>query len=108
MHAFFRSWMALLVWTVGVGVGAAPHASADETAAAVQALQARILNDPSLARQVHSLIDDPQVREILADPAIAAALERGDFAPLLADPKIRRLADHPAMQSLTRDVVPPK
>jgi len=72
----------------------------------VQALQQRMLADPQLADAVHALSDNPQVQAILADPALAAALSRGDVATLLADPKIKRLADDPAVQSVTRQVAP--
>ena len=43
-------------------------------------------------------------QRMLADPAIAAALASGDMAALLTNPKLRRLADDPAVQHLTREV----
>jgi len=46
------------------------------------------------------------VQAILDDPALAAALARGDMATLLADPKIKQLADDPAVQNVTRQVAP--
>jgi hypothetical protein len=74
------------------------------TAAAVQSLQQRILADPRLAANVEALREDAQVRAILADPAIAAAIARGDVGALLAHPGIRRLADDPAVQDVTRQI----
>jgi hypothetical protein len=69
-----------------------------------EAVQQRMLNDPEVMRGVEKLRDDPAVQAILSDPAIADALERGDLSALLADPKIRRLAEDPTVQSITRQV----
>jgi len=80
-------------------------AAAQGGGAAVGALQKQILSDPELAGQIHTLVDDPAIREILSDPAVADALNRGDYGALMANPKIHRLADDPAMKSLTRDVL---
>jgi hypothetical protein len=103
--------LALPALAIGLGIGTAAAQSAGEretTSAAVQALQNQILADPQLAGQVHSLSDNPLVREALADPAVADALNRGDFGALLTNPKIQRLAEDPDVQSLTREVAPPR
>ena len=98
-----------LALALGIGPAAAQSAGERETtSAAVQALQNQILADPQLAGQVHSLSDNPLVREALADPAVADALNRGDFGALLTNPKIQRLTEDPAMQNLTREVAPPR
>ena len=68
----------------------------------VQAMQQRILADPEMSSAVQALRDDPAVQAILNDPEITKALARGDMAALLNDPKIRDLADDPAVQGLTR------
>ena len=73
--------------------------------AAVEAVQNQILADPQLAGRVQALGNDPLLREVLADPDVADALNRGDFAALLANPKVRSLADDPAMRNLTRDII---
>ena len=70
----------------------------------VQSLQARIQSDPQTMAAVQALRDNPQVQDVLADPAIAEALSRGDIAALLANPKIKRLADDPAVQQVTGQV----
>lgn len=79
--------------------------AAAQGAAAVGALQKQILSDPELAGQIHALVDDPAIREILSDPAVADALNRGDYGALMANPKIHQLADDPAMKSVTNDVL---
>jgi hypothetical protein len=86
---------------------ASSQEAAGTNAAAVaqrDALQQRMLSDPEILRNVEGLRDDPTMRAVLADPALAAALERGDLSALMADPKIRRLAEHPAVQDITRQV----
>jgi hypothetical protein len=70
----------------------------------VQSLQERIQSDPQTMAAVQALRDNPQVQDVLADPAIAEALSHGDIAALLANPKIKRLADDPAVQQVTGQV----
>jgi hypothetical protein len=87
--------------------GLAPAAVAGDTAngaaaESVQAMQQRILADPEMSSAVQALRDDPAVQAILNDPEITKALARGDMAALLNDPKVRDLADDPAVQGLTR------
>ena len=74
------------------------------SAGVVQSLQERIQSDPQTMAAVQALRDNPQVQDVLADPAIAEALSRGDIAALLANPKIKRLADDPAVQQVTGQV----
>ena len=73
--------------------------------AAIGALQKQILDDPQLAGEIHSMVDNPAIREVLSDPAVADALNRGDYGALMGNPKIQQLADDPAMKSLTREVL---
>lgn len=102
-----RLFFVLLTLTLTFAIGSATAEGGDQgNAATVESLQKRILADPQLSERVHALRDDPQVREILSDPAISEALNKGDFGALLANPKIQRLADNPAVQTLTRDVAP--
>ena len=81
--------------------GASPDGVSADT---LQSLQARIQADPQVMSAVRALNDNPQVQDVLADPAIAAALSRGDLAALLANPKIKRLAEDPAVRDVTRQV----
>lgn len=74
---------------------------------AVQALQQRIMSDPRLAGRVEALRDNPNVQDVLADPALLDAINRGDLGALMANPKIQRLAEDPAVQDLTGELAPP-
>lgn len=94
-----RLGIALIASMLGVA-----GAAAQNTDAAVQALQNRMLSDPQVAGRIHSLSDDPDVRDVLDDPEIADALQRGDYGALLNHPKIQRLAEDPDVQSITRDI----
>jgi hypothetical protein len=105
----FRRMMWILAAAYVSGFGLMVHAQesagpAAPSADAPQSLQARIQDDPQVMSAVKALSDNPQVQDILGDPAIAAALSRGDLAALLANPKIKRLAEDPAVQDITRQV----
>lgn len=97
-------WLQRLgIALVAFGLGVA-SAAAQDTDAAVQALQNRMLSDPQVAGRIHSLSEDPDVREVLADPEIADALNRGDYGALLSNPMIQKLAEDPDVQGITRDI----
>lgn len=70
------------------------------SAGVVQGLQGTLLADPASREQVLSMQDDPLVQQILRDPESMRALESGDLGRLLADPKIRALAEHPTVKGL--------
>lgn len=110
MPTSIRSIAALLMLLpITASSAAAQRTAADGAAAAsVEAIQERILADPQLVNRVHALSDNPRLREVLADPSVADALNRGDFGALLANPKVHGLADDPAIQGLTREIIPPE
>jgi hypothetical protein len=81
---------------------AAPAGASSE----VEAIQQRIANDPQAMQAVRSLQDNPNVQEILADPALMSALQSGNLQALLANPKLARLAADPEVQAILRQLNP--
>lgn len=57
----------------------------------MQQLQTRLAQDPAAIQSIMSLQSDPQIQAILSDPAIMKAIQDGDYASLLGNPKIRAL-----------------
>jgi hypothetical protein len=68
----------------------------------VEALQERMEARPDVADEIRGLQSDPQFQDVLSDPDIRKALESGDTAALLANPKINNLTNHPAVQDITK------
>ena len=97
------SVLSVLVLAAAGGIARAGD-SAQATTDTLQSLQGRIQSDPQLMSAVQSLSDNPEMQDVLADPAIAAALSQGDVAALLANPKIKHLAEDPAVQKITRQL----
>ncbi len=67
---------------------------------AVLALQAAMIADPATRERILALQDDPLVAEILADEATMNAIRAGDLGALLANPKLRALAEHPTVRGI--------
>jgi hypothetical protein len=68
----------------------------------IEVLQERMEARPDLVGAIHQLQSDPEFQDVLGDPEIRKALESGDTAALLANPKINNLTKHPAVQDLTK------
>jgi len=81
------------------GVPAAPQVKEENR---VEALQERIEARPEVADEVRQLQSDPEFQDVLNDPEIRKALEAGDTATLLANPKINNLTNHPAVRDIRK------
>jgi hypothetical protein len=86
----------------GQGYAGAPSAPQQNEANPVGALQERMEARLDVMDAVRQLQSDPAFQDILGDPEIRKALESGDMAALLANPKINDLTSHPAVQDITR------
>jgi hypothetical protein len=98
---------------LALGIMLVPHAGAAQNDAAastapqadqVEALQDRIRAQPEMMDEVRALQSDAEFQDVLTDPEIAAALESGNFAALLANPKINNLMNHPTVQDITKNL----
>ena len=74
------------------------------SAAQVNAMSSRLLSDPAVLTLIQSLGTDPQVRNVLNDPEVRAALSRGDYESLMNNAKIMKLLDHKTIQAIGRKV----
>ncbi|MFW6147325.1 MAG: hypothetical protein ACOC6B_02925 [Thermodesulfobacteriota bacterium] len=68
----------------------------------IKALQQLLTGDPEIVQMIMSLLNDPAIQEILADPSIIGAVNKGDIEALSANPKFMKLLDHPVIQEMTR------
>ena len=94
----------LLIPVVGAGQGysGVPATPQQKEADQVEALQEHMEAQPEVMDTIRRLQSDPQFQDILNDPEIVKALESGDNAALLANPKINNLMNHPAVQDITK------
>lgn len=81
-----------------------PAKAPDELADQISATQQRMLNDPAILGHILSLQDDPAFREVLDDPATLAAVQAGDIAALLGNPKFLKLLDSPRLHDIEKKV----
>jgi len=70
----------------------------------IQALQQSMMANPEIMKIILSLQNDPVFQEVMKDPSIIEALNTGDFAALLSNPKFMNLLKSPAVQDIGRKV----
>jgi hypothetical protein len=90
-----------------VETGTPPHLDAGGSAqaassAAAESVQRSLGANPAAMDRVLSLQDDPNVRAILADPALMQAIQSNDLETLGRDPRIRALLENPTVQEVGR------
>jgi hypothetical protein len=66
----------------------------------IQQRQARLAQDPAAMQSIMSLQSDPQIQAVLNDPAIAKAIQEGDYASLLGNAKIQALESNEHLKQL--------
>ena len=81
------------------------ESSGSSLSSEAQALQQLMMTDEQLLNNILSLQSDPEVQEILNDPAIVRAVNSGNIDALLSNPKFMQLLGNPRIQAITRDVV---
>ena len=74
----------------------------DALAHEIQQLQTSIAKDPAAVQSIMSLQSDPQIQAVLNDPAIAKAIQDGDYASLMGNPKIQALENDEHLKQVVR------
>lgn len=89
--------------------GSAPIAVAPSNNAALASqalqLQAQIAADPADMQAILGLQNDPQILAILSDPQIVQAIERGDYAGLINNPKIQALENNAHLKQVLQQLL---
>ena len=68
----------------------------------IKNLQKSIIIDGEIMNMILSLMNDPQIQEVLQDPDIMNALNSGDIASLLSNPKFKNLLNNPRIQEIQK------
>jgi hypothetical protein len=82
------------------GSSAKSSAPDDAMTREIQQAQTRLAQDPAAMQSIMSLQSDPQIQAILNDPAIAKAIQDGDFMSLLGNAKIQALENNEHVKQL--------
>ncbi len=70
----------------------------------VQSIQNRLASDSAMLERIMALQSSPEMKAVLSDPEVMAAIERFDFNALANHPKIKRLMNNQSVQSITKGV----
>ena len=68
----------------------------------IQQVQTSLAQDPATVQAIMSLQSDPQIQAVLSDPAIAKAIQEGDYTSLLGNAKIQALESNEHLKQLVR------
>lgn len=88
-----------------LGTGATGEAAESRAAGVneqVRDLQERILNDRELMSLVLALSAEPEMQELMNDPAVLSAVNNGDFDSLARNPRVMRLLENARVQEIQR------
>ena len=69
-----------------------------------RSLQDKMMGDQDVMSMIKSLKDDPQFIKILEDPEILNAVNSGDTAALMANPKFLQLLHNPTVRDIQQKV----
>jgi hypothetical protein len=84
-------------------VAPAPQSPGQPTVEAqIQRLQQTMLGDAAIMQLLTSLLNDPEIQTLLADPTIMQAVQSQDFNTLLTHPKMQQLLLHPTVRDISK------
>ena len=67
-----------------------------------RSLEERMQADDEVMNKIRSLKDDPAFQKVLEDPELMNAVNTGDVAALMADPKFLQLLQNPAVKDIQK------
>jgi hypothetical protein len=66
----------------------------------VPSLEGQMASDPAIMEMIRGLKDDPDFGKVLEDPEMMRAVETGDLATLIANPKFLKLLNNSTVQDI--------
>jgi hypothetical protein len=104
--------LVLVVFVGKAFLGSEPERASEvqQTDLGQEAVQSRMQSlqgggmqtDPELKSLMASLLEQPELRETLADPAVMQAVRAGDMKTLMAHPKLKEFIELPSMRELRK------
>jgi hypothetical protein len=79
-------------------------ASSQGAGGEAKSLQNRMMSDQEIMSMIQSLQNDPEFRKILEDPDVLKAVNAGDIAALMANPKFTKLLNNSTVQEIQKKV----
>jgi hypothetical protein len=69
-----------------------------------KSLQDKMMSDREVMSLIQSLQNDPEFKKVLEDPDILKAVNAGDIAALMANPKFTKLLNNSTVQEIQKKV----
>jgi hypothetical protein len=74
------------------------------SAGEVRSLQEKMMSDKEVMGMIQSLQNDPDFQKLLEDPEVLKAVQAGDIATLLGNPKFMNLLNNPTVKDIQKKV----
>jgi hypothetical protein len=81
-----------------------PASGSTGTAAGVRSLQERMMSDKEIMTMIQALQNDPEFKKALEDPEVMKAVQTGDLAALMANPKFMKLLNNARVREIEKKV----
>jgi hypothetical protein len=81
-----------------------PALSNENSGTEVKSLQDKMMNDKEIMGMIQSLQNDPEFKKILEDPEMMKAVNSGDVAALMANPRFMKLLNNQTVQEIEKKV----
>jgi len=70
----------------------------------MKAMQSQIVANPDLMKEIATLTQDPEIMNLLNDPALLEAAKSGNPQAMQSNPRTQQLMSNPKMQELIRKI----
>ena len=77
-----------------------PAADNGSVSPQVDELKERMLQDEGVMALIRAMQNDPEMKALLSDPAITAAIQAGDIGTLTSNPDFMKLLDNPKVRAI--------
>ena len=81
-----------------------PSESSGNLKQQVQQLQGTVMSDPKIMSDIEHLMEDPEIKSLLADPSFMKNIMSFDPAQIQNNDKVKMLMDNPKMKSVMEEI----
>lgn len=81
-------------------VSVAPVVTQANLTAQVEKVQSQIMGNPAMMAEIQTLMNDPQIMDVIADPEFMQKIMKLDLNSIQDNPDFKKLLDNPKMRSL--------
>jgi hypothetical protein len=82
--------------------GLAANTGGNALAPQTEELKERMMNDKGIMSLISAMQNDPEMQELLGDPAVMNAIQSGDIGALISNPAFLKLLENPRVREIEK------